>query len=81
MRAMVFATVLACLLASAAPAQKKPFEINAETPEGALLQKAGQEDDQAKKTALYEEFLQKYPKHEGAGVAAEQRRPTTKGKL
>jgi len=72
MRALVLATILAGALACSAIAQKKPFEINAETPEGALLQKAGQEDDQAKKTALYEEFLQKYPKHDGAGLAAAQ---------
>jgi tetratricopeptide (TPR) repeat protein len=67
---MVFATVLACALACAATAQKKPFEINTQTPEGALLQTAGQENDQAKQTALYEEFLQKYPKHDGVVVAA-----------
>ena len=70
MRAIVFATVLACALACAASAQKKPFEINAQTPEGVLLQTAGQENDDAKKTALYEEFLQKYPKHDGVVMAA-----------
>jgi hypothetical protein len=67
---MVFATILACALACAATAQKKPFEINTQTPEGALLQTAGQENDEAKKTALYEEFLQKYPKHDGVVMAA-----------
>ena len=70
MRAIVFVTVLACALACAATAQKKPFEINTKTPEGVILQRAGEENDDAKKTALYEEFLQKYPKHEGVVVAA-----------
>ena len=70
MRAMIFATVLVCAFACAATAQKKPFEINTQTPEGALLQTAGQENDEAKRTALYEEFLQKYPKHDGVVMAA-----------
>ncbi len=70
MRATVSAMILACALVCAATAQKKPFEINAQTPEGALLQTAGQENDEAKKTALYEQFLQKYPKHDGVPMAA-----------
>src|SRR5208283_561836 len=70
MRATVSAMILACVLVSAATAQKKPFEINAQTPEGALLQSAGQENDEAKKMALYEQFLQKYPKHDGVPMAA-----------
>ena len=70
MRATVCATILVCALAGAATAQKKPFEINTQTPEGALLQTAGQENDEAKKTALYEQFLEKYPKHDGVAMAA-----------
>jgi tetratricopeptide (TPR) repeat protein len=62
--------ILVCALTCAARAQKKPFEINAQTPEGALLQTAGQESDDAKRTALYEQFLQKYPSHEGVPMAA-----------
>mgnify|MGYP005842709791 CR=1 FL=1 len=38
--------------------------INAETPEGALLQQIGQEEDTAKKLALLEKFAAEHPKHE-----------------
>ena len=72
MRVLAFAAVLTCAAAMAGGAQKKPFEINAQTPEGALLTEAGQADDEAKKTALLEEFLQKYPKHEGIPYAGTQ---------
>jgi hypothetical protein len=60
--------ILACLmiLAAAATAQRQKVTINAETPEGALLQQFGQEQDDAKKIAVAEEFLAKFPKHEGA---------------
>lgn len=62
-----FAVVI-CLLAQAAFAQRhKLGTVNAETPEGALLQQIGQESDAAKKTALMEEFAGKFSKHEGAG--------------
>ena len=54
------------------PAQIANFQINAGSPEGLLLQLAGAETDETKKLALYDEFLTKYPKHEGAayGLAA-----------
>jgi hypothetical protein len=72
MRVLAIAAVLTCAAAMAGGAQKKPFEINTQTPEGILLTLAGQADDEAKKTALLEEFLQKYPKHEGIPYAGTQ---------
>jgi tetratricopeptide (TPR) repeat protein len=72
MRVLIVAAVLACVAAMTGAAQKKPFEINKQTPEGALLTTAIQTDDVAKKTALLEEFLQKYPKDEGIPFAGTQ---------
>lgn len=53
-------------------AQRHKLTINAETPEGQLLQQIGQEADAAKKTALMEEFTQKHATHEGMGWVLEQ---------
>jgi tetratricopeptide (TPR) repeat protein len=39
--------------------------INTSTPEGQLMQQIGQESDAAKKLALMEQFIAKYPQHEG----------------
>ncbi len=50
---------------SVLPAQRHNITINAETPEGLLLQQIGQEEDAAKKLGLLEQFAAKYPKHEG----------------
>lgn len=72
MKVLAFAAVLTCVAAMAGAAQKKPFEINAQTPEGALLTEVGKTDDEAKKAALLEEFLQKYPQHEGIPYAGTQ---------
>lgn len=68
MRGSSLVLVLA-LLAGPALAQRHKFAINAETPEGLLLQKAGQEEDEAKRVSAYEDFVAKNPKHEGAGYA------------
>ena len=67
-------TILFLLLLAAFPlaAQRHKLTINAETPEGQLLQQIGQEADAAKKLGLMEEFSQKYAKHEGAGWVLEQ---------
>jgi len=60
--------VLALLvLPAAAQEQKQHFTINVGTPEGQLLQSIGQESDDDKKALLCVDFLDKYPKHEGAG--------------
>jgi tetratricopeptide (TPR) repeat protein len=59
--------------AAAASAQRhKLGTINAETPEGQLLQQIGTESDEAKKLALLEDFAAKYPKHEGVSWVYEQ---------
>ncbi|HUE24488.1 MAG TPA: hypothetical protein VMQ86_22585 [Bryobacteraceae bacterium] len=50
----------------------KLAEVNATTPEGQLLQKAGLEEDAAKKLALQEEFATLYPQNEAAGWVYEQ---------
>jgi tetratricopeptide (TPR) repeat protein len=50
---------------SVVSAQRHGITINAETPEGQLLQQIGQEADDAKKLVLLEQFNAKYPKHEG----------------
>jgi hypothetical protein len=55
-----------------AQAQRHQLTINAETPEGALLQQIGQESDDAKKLTLMEDFASKFPKHEGAPWVYEQ---------
>lgn len=63
-------TLALSLAAQALSAQERyKFQLDAGTPEGSLLQMAGQAEDDAKKLALYEEFLQKYPAHAGATYA------------
>ena len=58
---------------STAPAQRhKLATINAETPEGQLLQQIGTESDEAKKSALLEDFVAKFPQHEGVPWVYEQ---------
>lgn len=63
------------LAAVAASAQRKPYQINAETPEGQLLQKAGQIEDPAQKIAIYQEYLEKFPQHDGVAYASAQIQP------
>lgn len=52
--------------------EKLTFVFNPSTPEGQILQNLGQETDDARKVALGQEFLAKYPKHEAAGWVAAQ---------
>jgi tetratricopeptide (TPR) repeat protein len=67
------AAIAALLLAvGTAAAQRHKITINAETPEGQLLQQIGQESDDAKKIGLLEQFAAQYPKHEGAAWVYEQ---------
>jgi tetratricopeptide (TPR) repeat protein len=66
MKSCLFGLVL-LLLPAAAQEQKQHFTINVGTPEGQVLQAIGQESDDDKKIALAQDFLAKYPKHEGAG--------------
>jgi len=59
--------VLALLIVPAGAQQpRQNFVINVGTPEGQLLQQIGQELDDTKKATLMQDFLDKYPKHEGA---------------
>jgi tetratricopeptide (TPR) repeat protein len=60
------------MLPATAQEQKQHFTINVGTPEGQMLQAIGQEPDDQKKLALAQDFLDKYPKHEGAGWVASQ---------
>jgi tetratricopeptide (TPR) repeat protein len=69
MKRWVFAMAISVLAAFAQPPN---ITINVGTPEGQLLQSIGQETDDAKKIALEEDFLSKYPKHEGAPWVAGQ---------
>jgi len=50
----------------------KLAEVNTASPEGQLLQQAGQETDGAKKLVLLEQFVTQYPKHEAVGWVYEQ---------
>lgn len=72
---MRLALLAAVLLAAPAPAQRARFQIDAQTPEGLLLQIAGSESDEAKKIELYQDFLQKYPNHPGKVYALNQVAP------
>lgn len=75
MRAWILAGLLV-LTAAITPAQRhKLGEVNAETPEGKLLQEIGQEQDAARKLGLLEGFVAKHPKHEAAAWAYSQMQP------
>lgn len=72
----VIASILTLVFAAAAMAQQgHKFEINTQTPEGQLLQKAGQAGTDAEKIAAYEEFIAKYPQHPGVVYAWNQVQP------
>ena len=47
-------------------------EIDAEKPDGKLLQQIGQENDPAKKAAMLEQFLEQFPKGEASAWVLEQ---------
>src|SRR5579864_841722 len=61
-----FLALVLLMLPAFAQDQKQRFVINVGTPEGQMLQAIGQETDDAKKLVLMQDFLAKYPKHEGA---------------
>ncbi len=63
--------IIALLFSSLALAQRHPLPavVDSGTPEGQLLQQIGQESAEAKKLELLEQFVAKYPAHEGAGWA------------
>ncbi|HEX8985020.1 MAG TPA: hypothetical protein VF767_06310 [Bryobacteraceae bacterium] len=72
MRLFTIALALAATVATAPAQRHKLATINAETPEGQLLQQIGTESDEAKKTALLEDFVAKFPQHEGVPWVYEQ---------
>ncbi len=64
----LFALTCALLIASIAEAQRhKLATVNAETPEGKMLQQIGQETDAAKKLAMMEQFASQFPTHDATG--------------
>lgn len=67
----ILAILIVCALAAFGQRHKME-EVNAEKPEGALLQQVMQENDAAKKTALMEQFVQQFPKAEGTAWVLEQ---------
>lgn len=69
----ITAVVVALLLSiGTAAAQRHKIAIDAETPEGKLLEQIGQESGEAKKLAMLEQFTTQYPKHEGTAWVYEQ---------
>jgi tetratricopeptide (TPR) repeat protein len=70
----ILVSALALMLA-AGPAFAQCFkiaEVDAEKPDGLLLQQIGQEANEASKIALMEKFLAEYPKHDATGWVLEQ---------
>jgi len=60
-------------MAPVAMAQRHPLgTVNAETPEGALLQQIGQTEDEGKKLGMLEQFAAQHPKHDAIGWVYEQ---------
>lgn len=75
MRTLILFLALIAAAISGLAQRHKLAAINAETPEGQLLQQIGQESDEAKKIGLLEQFAGKYPKHEGAAWVYAQMQP------
>lgn len=74
MRAVLTVVVL-LVSAGAAMGQRQKVNINTETPEGQALQQIGQENDEAKKLALMEDFVAKFPKTENTAWVYAQMQP------
>ena len=70
---LTIAVVIVLTIGLPAGAQRhKLAAINAETPEGKLLQTIGHETDDAKKRTLLEQFVTEHGKHEAVGWALSQ---------
>jgi tetratricopeptide (TPR) repeat protein len=65
----------AALLAAPSSALQQRYKVENETPGGQLLQQATLESDEAKRLAIYEQFLEKFPQHEGMIYALTQIQP------
>jgi len=61
-----FLAFVLCVLPALAQESKQHFVINVGTPEGQMLQSIGQDMDDSAKLTLMQDFMSKYPKHEGA---------------
>ena len=77
MRLLTIALALVATVATASAQRHKLADINADTPEGQLLQQIGGESDETKKLSLIEDFIAKFPQHEGAAWVYEQMIPAT----
>jgi len=73
MRLLVVIALAGC--STLVQAQRQKFQLNTETPEGQMLSQAAMETDDAKKLALYEQFLAQHPKHAGSAWAWAQIQP------
>ncbi len=69
---MRIALILVAFTVAAFGQRHKLEEVDSEKPEGKLLQQILQENDQAKKAALMEQFASQYPKLEASGYILEQ---------
>ncbi len=75
MRRIIGLTLVIALSAAALAQQGRKFQIDPQTPEGQLLQKAGRASTDGEKIAVYEEFLATYPGHAGVVFAWNQVQP------
>jgi tetratricopeptide (TPR) repeat protein len=72
---MRFSVIALLLTAAATTASAQRFsigEVDAQKPEGQLLQQIGQESDDTKKLALMEQFVTKYPGDKALGAVYDQ---------
>jgi tetratricopeptide (TPR) repeat protein len=67
MKPYALALAIFFVVASPSLAQRSKLVVNAETPEGKMLQQIGEESDEAKKLTMLEQFISQNPKHEAAG--------------
>lgn len=62
----LFLALILCGAVGMAPAQQRLDEVNAETPEGQMLQQIGLEEDPAQKIAMMEQFVKEHANHTAA---------------
>lgn len=75
MKTFTLLFIAICAVLPATAQRHKLGVLNAETPEGKILQAIGTEQDEAKKLALMEDFVAKFGKHEGAAWVYSQMQP------
>src|SRR5581483_3107488 len=66
-----FVILIAFAVAAFGQRHKPPTEVDAEKPDGKLMQQILQESDAAKKNALLEQYANEYPKNEATPWALE----------